>query len=313
MGSPEFALPSLRALRNAHDVVLVVSQPDRPAGRARRPRPPPVAAFARAEHLALYQPERLRGAESLAPIRAAEPAVIVVAAYGLILPRALLELPPLGCLNVHPSLLPRHRGASPVEAAILAGDSRTGVTIIKLTERMDAGPMLAQSSVEIEPEEDAARLERRLAELGAELLLRSLSAWAAGQLEPREQEEALASYCQRLRREDALLDWSLPAEQLARVVRAFTGRGEAFTFWDGRLLKVLAARPVSSESPGLPPGQVYQRRKAAGRPQPLVATAAGALALNRLALAGRAPTDGQSFLNGHPSFVGARLGPGRPA
>jgi methionyl-tRNA formyltransferase len=308
MGSPEFGLPTLEALRSAHDVALVVSQPDRPAGRSRRPTPPPIAAFAEAEGLPVHQPERLRQAGALEPIVAAAPDVVVVAAYGLILPRSLLALPPLGCLNVHPSLLPRHRGATPIEAAILAGDDLTGVTIIKLTERMDAGPILAQTRVEIGPAEDASSLERRLALLGAELLIECLEAWASGRLAPVEQDEALASYSQRTRREDALLDWSQPAEQLARVVRAFRGRADAYTYWDGRLLKLLVARPLPCSPAGRVPGEVFERHDAQGQRWPLVATGDGALELKSLALAGRRPTSGAALLNGYPRFVGSRLG-----
>jgi methionyl-tRNA formyltransferase len=218
MGSPAFGLPTLQAIEQAgHAVTLVVTQPDRPAGRARRLRPPPVAAYARSRQLPLHQPERLRPTSALAPIQAADPEVIVVAAFGLLLPAALLALPRHGCLNVHPSLLPSHRGASPIQAAILGGDAKTGVTIIKLVEQMDAGPILAQTATPIGPDEDAIALEGRLAELGAALLVDCLEPWVAGAIEPRPQDEQLATYCRRLDRTDALLDWSQPAERLGRV------------------------------------------------------------------------------------------------
>ena len=309
MGSPEFGLPTLRAIRAAgHRVPLVVTQPDRPAGRARRLRPVPVAAEARAEGLPLYQPERLRGEGALGPIRAAEPDLIVVAAFGLLLPKALLDLPPHACLNVHPSLLPRHRGASPVQAAILAGDAETGVTIIRLTERMDAGPILAQVRTPLPEDEDAPSLEARLAELGAGLLVECLEPWASGQLRARPQDEALATYCQRLERADAELDLTRPAEELARVVRAFRGRTDAFTSWAGRLLKILKVAAVPDPEPPGGPGSVTVGHDGDGRRYPLVATGRGGLLLRELALEGRPPTDGAAFLNGYPTFVGARLG-----
>lgn len=308
MGSPTFALPALGALRAAgHAVALVVSQPDRPAGRARRLTPPPVAAHARAERLPLYQPERLRGGDALDPIRAAAPAVVVVAAFGLLLPRALLELPPLGCLNVHPSLLPRHRGASPVQAAILAGDAETGVTIIRLIERMDAGPMLAQVHTPLGPDEDAPSLEARLADLGARLLVDCLEPWASGQIEARLQDEVLATYCKRLGRADAELDWSRPAEELGRVVRAFRGRTDAFTSWNGKVLKVLAATPMPAPAAAAP-GSVAAAEGPGGHRYPIVAAGTGRLLLREVALEGRPPTPGPAFLNGYPRFVGARLG-----
>ena len=187
-------------------------------------------------------------------MRVASPELIVVAAFGLILPRAVLELPVYGCLNLHPSLLPRYRGASPIQAALLNGDTETAVTIIKLTRRMDAGPILAQERTPIGPTEDAARLETRLAELGARLLVQSIEPWGAGELNAREQDEAGATYCPKLERRDAELDWRRPALELARVVRAFRGRTDAYTTWQGRSLKVLAAEPVDLSTEGRPPG-----------------------------------------------------------
>jgi methionyl-tRNA formyltransferase len=309
MGSPIFSLPTLRALREAgHDIALVVSRPDRPFGRARRPTPPPVAAFALTQGLELYQPRNLRAESALAPIREAAPELIVVAAFGLLLPPALLDLAPHGCLNVHPSLLPRFRGASPIQAAILAGDNETGVSIIQLTELMDAGPILGQIRTAIGVDEDAQTLEARLAELGARLLLDCLEPWVRGELEARAQNEDEATYCPRLERANAELHWSQPAGELARVVRAFRGRTDAFTRWEGRLLKVLAAQaiPVDAELP--PPGVVFEPMPRLRPRRPLVATGEGALLLREVAIEGRPPRSGEAFLNGYPRFVGARLG-----
>jgi methionyl-tRNA formyltransferase len=307
MGSPAFGLPTLQRLIAAgQEVVLVVTQPDRPAGRARRLTPPPVAAFALDHQLPLYQPERLRAA-ALDPIRSAAPHLVVVAAYGLLLPNALLELPPYGCLNVHPSLLPRHRGASPVQAAILAGDDETGVTIIKLVERMDAGPILAQVRSPIRRDEHAQALEARLADTGAELLVDCLGPWTSGRLQAQPQDESRATYCTRLERADAELDWTRPADELARVVRAFRGRTDAFTFWDGKLLKVLTAEPLDEPASSVEPGRVDVALAPQGR-LPRVATARGSLLLRELALEGRPLTTGTAFLNGHRAFAGALLG-----
>jgi methionyl-tRNA formyltransferase len=311
MGSPAFGLPSLRSiLRAGHEIALVISQPDRPVGRSGKPVPPPVAAFARAEGLTFYQPERLRTPQELGPLEESGPDAIVVAAFGMLLPRTVLDLPRHGCLNVHPSLLPRWRGASPVEAALLAGDTQTGATIMKLTEELDAGPILAQASTPIGPREDALELEARLAEIGSDLLVETLEPWAAGRLEARPQDEARATYCRRLGRADAELDWSEPAARLDRVVRAFRSRGGAFTYWNDHLLKVLVAEVVAQE-PGHPePGVVFERNAGSQPRLPLVATADGALALLEIALGGRAATSGPAFLNGYPGLVGARLGRG---
>jgi methionyl-tRNA formyltransferase len=209
-------------------------------------------------------------------------------------------------------LLPRFRGASPIQAAILAGDTETGVTIIQLVERMDAGPILTQVSTPIEPEEDALSLEQRLAELGADLLVDSMERLVTGQITAEPQDERKATYCQRLDRADALLDWSEPAHQLERKVRAFRGRTDAFTYWNGRLLKVLAAKAEPPE-PGMPePGTVFERLPAQRLRFPRVATADGALLLQEVAIEGRAPTSGAAFLNGYPQFLGAKLsGPGK--
>jgi methionyl-tRNA formyltransferase len=308
MGSPAFGLPTLRALlAQGHQITLVVSQPDRPAGRSRQPTPPAVAAFARAAGLPLYQPATLRGEEDQAPLGVASPELVVVAAFGLILPRAVLELPTHGCLNVHPSLLPRYRGASPIQAALLNGDAETGATIIKLTRRMDAGPLLAQERTLIGPTDDAVGLEARLAELGARLLTESVEPWVDGRLSAREQDEGEATYCPRLERRDAELDWRRPAIELSRVVRAFRGRTDAYTSWQGRSLKVLAAEPLDLPTGGRPPGSVFLLSADRRSRRPLVATGSGALALDLVQLEGRAASDASTFLNGYPTFAEARL------
>jgi methionyl-tRNA formyltransferase len=309
MGSPGFGLPTLRALlAQGHQITLVVSQPDRPAGRSRQPTPPAVAAFARAEGLPLYQPATLRSGEDQTPLAGASPELIVVAAFGLILPRAVLELPARGCLNVHPSLLPRYRGASPIQAALLNGDTETGATIIKLTSRMDAGPILAQERTLIGRTEDAVSLEARLAELGARLLTETIEPWVDGRLSAREQVEGEATYCPRLERRDAELDWRRPAIELSRVVRAFRGRTDAYTSWQGRLLKVLSAEPLDLPTAGRPPGSVFLLSGDQRSRRPLVATGSGALALDLVQLEGRAASDGGAFINGYPTFVQAHLG-----
>jgi methionyl-tRNA formyltransferase len=309
MGTPTFAVPTLEALLAAgHDVALVLSQPDKPAGRGRQLVPPPVAALARERGLPLSQPRGLRSAEVQAHLAEAAPEAIVVAAYARLLPAAVLELPPLGCLNVHPSLLPKYRGPSPIQGALLAGDATTGTSIILLEERMDAGPILAQEPTPIAPDDDAETLEPWLAAQGARLLVDTLARWAERAIQPRVQDELLATYTRLITKEDGRLDWTLPAEVLWRQVRAFAGWPGAFTTWRGQPLKVLRATPEARWPAGLRPGSVYP--VAEGRPSAgvAVATGEGGLRLDRIALAGKRPTPGAAFVQGYRDFVGSTLG-----
>ncbi len=221
MGTPQFGLTILSGLHEEYDIVGVFTQPDRPAGRGRQPKAPPVAAWARERGLRLHQPETLRGNdEALAVLQSWQPEVIVVAAYGLLLPSAILQLAPRGALNVHASLLPRWRGAAPVSHAILAGDTETGVTVMAMVEAIDAGPIVSQAAVTIGDAEAAGDLTARLAELGRDLLLATLPDWLAGRIVPRPQDPALATPAPRLRSSDGRLSWTQPAVELVRRVRA---------------------------------------------------------------------------------------------
>jgi methionyl-tRNA formyltransferase len=307
MGTPEFAVPTLEALLTAGETVaLVVTQPDRPVGRGRRLTPPPVARLALERALPLLQPPGVRRPEVQAALAAAQPDAIVVAAYARILPAAVLALPPLGCLNVHPSLLPRHRGPAPIQGALLAGDAETGTSIILLEERMDAGPILAQERLPIALDDDAVSLEPRLAAQGARLLVATLADWAAGRATPRPQDDAAATYTHLLKKEDGRLDWARPAVELARQVRACAGWPGAHTTWRGAHLKVLRAAPRTERPPTLVPGTVY--RPAESRAAVAVAAGEGGLRLDELELAGRRPASGGAFVQGYRDFVGAVLG-----
>jgi methionyl-tRNA formyltransferase len=306
MGTPAFALPSLEGLiEHEYEIALVVSQPDRPAGRGRRMTPPPVAALAHERRLPLFQPASLKPPEAFERVRMAGPDVIVVAAFGLILRREVLDLPPLGCLNVHASLLPRHRGAAPIQSAILTGDQETGVCIMRMEVGLDTGPVLARSRTPIAPDDDTPRLTDRLAKMGGDLLARTLPEWAAGRIQPEPQDDRLATYAPRLQREDARLDWSLPVIDLWRRVRAYRGWPDAFTTWNGKVLKILAASPGSAGRTPALPGRVLL---APNGQHPAVATGDGLLVLDRVALEGRRPAEGAEFLRGQRDFVGALLG-----
>lgn len=280
MGTAAFAVPSLRALLQAgHRFQLVVTQPDRPGHRLRLT-PPPVKVAAEEMGLEVFQTERLRTPESVARLTAAAPELIVVVAYGQIVPRSVLAIPPRGVLNVHASLLPRHRGAAPVAHAILAGDKITGVTIMRLDEQLDHGPVLATRQTEIGPGEDAGALGARLALMGAELLVEVLA--RLDDLRPVEQDHAAATQAPKLSREDGELDWSLAADEIDRRVRALQPwPGVTLPFAGGRV-KVLRGRPLTSSGQ---PGEVL----AAGREGVEVAAGRGSYLLQQVQPPGRRP------------------------
>ncbi len=312
-GSPDFALPSLEALiASDHQIVVVVTQPDRPAGRGHVATPPPVKRFALQHNLAVLQPEKASDAESVDALSALEPDAFVVAAYGQILRQRLLDVPRHGTLNVHASLLPRWRGASPIAAAIVAGDDLIGVTLMEMERALDAGPMVARAESPISPHDTTGTLEPRLAEAGAALLSQWLDAWASGQLETERQDESLVTYAPQLTRADALLDWSLPAVELWRRVRGFNPWPVAHTRWHDEELRIHAAWPLPHDG-GEPPGTVLPPTSLppeADDPQLTfaVATGAGALAVRNLQRPGKRALSGAEFLRGQRDFVGERLG-----
>lgn len=303
LGSPAFALPSLDALLEAgHEVALVVSQPARPVGRHALAEDPPVAARARSLGLPLWQPETLKGEGSLARLASVGADVFVVVAYGRILGPRTLSLPRLGCLNVHGSLLPRWRGASPVQAALLAGDAETGVSLMKMDPGMDTGPVYAEARTEVSPRDDAGTLSERLARLGARLLVSSLPAIADGSLLPSPQDGTLATECGKVAREDARVDWSLPAEALARRARAFTPWPGLFCERAGKRIKLAEVglaegAPAAEGSPA--PGTVLSVGD-----RLVVACGSGALAIGTLQAEGRKALPAREFAGG------ARLLPG---
>ena len=345
LGSPAFAVPSVEAVRAAgHEIGLVVTQPDRPAGRGQKSTPVPVAAYAREHGLPLWQTSSLRGPEAEERLRAVHAAGMALAAFAALVPGNILRLTPGGILNVHPSLLPRWRGAAPIQSALLAGETETGVSIIQLVAALDAGPMLLQERISILPSDDYLSLEPRLAELGARLLVRAL----AEQPTPRAQDDSLATYSKRIAREDAQIDWSQPAQAIWNQVRAYRGWPQAFTTFGGQQLKVLRAWPISdsdspqgvqesestatshgedevrssagssrAESAAIPPGGGDSAPSLASlRPGsvvlregvPVVATGRGWLRLDEVQLEGKRPQSAAEFLRGYPRLVGTRLG-----
>jgi methionyl-tRNA formyltransferase len=294
MGSPEFALPTLQKLAEQVHLVGVITQPDRPSGRGRQLAPPPVKVLADALGLPCIQPERLRQPEALAQLQAWQPDLIVVAAFGQILRPAVLDLPRFGCINVHASLLPRWRGAAPINAAILHGDVETGVTIMRMDPGIDTGPMLSQRAEPIRPADTALSLGARLAELGSRLLVETLPAYLDGSLLPQPQDDARATYAPMLKKEDGRLDFNEPAAALARRVRAFTPWPGTFTTWQEELLKILRAHAV--------PGQAERGAALVHQGLPALGCAEGLLVLDEVQPAGKTPRHGKIFLQGAPGW-----------
>ena len=291
------------------EVVAAVTPPDRERGRGRRSEPPPVKETAQRLDIPVLQPDSLRSQSAQAQLAALSPDAIVVAAYGKLLPNPVLELPPHGCLNLHPSLLPRHRGPSPVATAILEGDEVTGVSLMLLDEGMDTGPVIAQRECALSGEETAGELTDTLFHMGADLLAESLGAWTRGRLQAQPQDDTLATVSRKLERADGLADWTLPAETLARQCRAYAPWPGLYTPWEGKTLKLLEAAPLpDSVSPEIVEGRLGQVVSGNSAAPAAVATGDGLLALTRLQLEGRRPVTVREFLAGYPDFIGAFLG-----
>lgn len=292
MGSPEFAIPTLQALATTTQVIGVITQPDKPAGRGRVLTPPPIKNLALSLGIPIIQPARLRDPEAMAQLQAWAPELIVVAAFGQILRPEVLNLPRFGCLNVHASLLPRWRGAAPIQAAILAGDELTGVTIMRMDPGIDTGPMLVQRALAILPEDTSASLSARLAELGAQTLIEILPDYMRGALNPQSQPEIGATYAPMLNKEAGKLDFDQSAVKLARLVRAFYPWPGAFTLWKDQALKIQRAHADLSPHSHLP-GQYLVHQQ-----MPAIGTADGLLILDEVQPAGKKPMPGGIFLQG---------------
>lgn len=292
MGSPEFSLPVLRALADSYPVAGVVTQPDRPAGRGRSLTAPPVKLLSQELGLPVIQPRRLRETEAMEQLRQWNPDLIVVAAFGQILRPEVLNLPPYGCINVHASLLPRWRGAAPIQAAILHGDEETGITVMRMDPGVDTGPTLSQRALPVLPEDTAGTLSERLASLGAELLIETLYRYMAGEATLHVQNDSQATYAPMLKKEDGRLDLDQPAEALARRVRAFNPWPGSFIDWHGQILKILQAHALPDITAAQPGQTVIYRG------MPALGTGQGLLALDEVQPAGKRPMPGDAFLHG---------------
>ena len=290
MGSPDFSLPTLRALADAYHVVGVVTQPDRASGRGRELKPPPVKSLAQELDIPVMQPEKLRQPEAMEQLRQWSPDLIVVAAFGQILKKDVLYLPRFGCINVHASLLPRWRGASPIQAAILHGDEETGITIMKMDVGLDTGPFLTQRSIRLTREDTAGSVFEKLSHLGADLLIETLPDYLSGKLQPVPQPEKGVTYAPMIKKEEGQLDFTHPADELERRVRAFNPWPGAFMDFDGILLKIHRAHVEDGKAEA---GQrlIYEN-------QPAVGAGSRLLILDEVQPAGKKSMSGKSFLAG---------------
>jgi methionyl-tRNA formyltransferase len=304
MGSPEYAIPSLTALHARHEVVLVVTQPDRRQGRGRKLSAPPAKRKALELGLPVWQPTTLRSAKAVERLRETRADVYVTAAIGLLLPEQVLAIPPHKTLNLHASLLPRWRGSAPVALAILHGDAETGVTLMQTDPGIDTGPIVAQVRCPIGADDTTASLTERLAQAGAALLVETLPRWLAGEIEPQPQPTEGVTYARRLTKDDGQIDWTQPADYIARMLRAYDPWPGAYTAYEGKRLRILRARALlewgSDERPGtvltLDDGQI------------VVATGQGALVLNEIQLAGKKAMPVEVFCCGQRAFIGSALG-----
>ncbi len=294
-GTPDFAASALRALIDAgHDLVAVYTQPDRPAGRGRKLQASPVKQVAEQHDIAVLQPQNFKDEADIARLRELQADVMIVAAYGLILPQTVLDMPRHGCLNIHASLLPRWRGAAPIQRAIAAGDNESGITIMQMDAGLDTGDMLLKLRCPIESSDTGGSLHDKLAELGARAILQTLDDLQHGRLQPEPQNDAEASYARKLSKQEAQIDWSQPASVIARQVRAFNPWPVAYTVLDDKTVRIWLADAMEHD-PDQPPGTVLHCDKQGID----VACGEGVLRITELQPAGSKKMDSAAFMNGH--------------
>ncbi len=318
MGTPQFAVPALKALINGawpglvlpegYDIATVITRPDKPVGRGKEIVFSPVKQTALSHGISVWQPGSLKRPENIEALATYQADLYIVAAFGQILPQAVLDLPRYGTLNIHASLLPKYRGVSPISEAILQGDPETGVTIMLIDAGVDTGPTLIQRTIPIAEDDTTGRLTIKLAELGASALLEALPLWIQGKITPQPQNEQLASYTHLLRKEDGEIVWNRPATTLARAVRAFTPWPSAYTYWHSKLLKIVSAHTVASEAGEEAKPGTAGLRKENGRQVLSVVTAHGLLVVDNLQLEGKKAMSADEFLRGYPQIVGDVLG-----
>lgn len=300
MGTPDFAVPTLKALIAHHTVIGVITQPDRPAGRNRQIQMSPVKLVALEAGIPVFQPEKIRRADSVAELKLWQPDVYIVAAFGQLLPQTVLDIPPHGSINVHASLLPRWRGAAPIQASVRAGDAETGVTIMKMDAGLDTGAMLSKRAIPIEADDTGGSMHDKLSQIGAELLIETLPGYLDGTIQPVQQDESLVTIAPRIEKSESKLDWTQPAEAIERWVRAFAPRPGTLTYWEGKLIKVISG---AAENGSAPSGKVIEHE---GRLA--IGTGDGLYLPTRLQIEGKSAVSAAEFMRGYPAILGAQLG-----
>lgn len=300
MGTPDFAVTTLQKLIDNHDVIGVVTQPDRPAGRNRQVQFSPVKQLALQHNIPVFQPEKIRRSEAVAELKNWQPDVNVVAAFGQILPQSVLDIPAHGSINVHASLLPRWRGAAPIQAVIRAGDAQSGVTIMKMDAGLDTGPMLTQRAITLALDETGQSLHDKLAVIGADLLIETLPSFLSGAIQPQTQGENGVTFAPQIKKEEGNINWNDDAVSIERLVRAFTPWPGTTTLWRGEPLKILSGLVIEGHAQ---PGAVIQMRESIA-----VGTGKKLFLLNQIQLAGRKAMPADAFVRGQPEFASATLG-----
>jgi methionyl-tRNA formyltransferase len=307
MGSPGFAVPPLEYLvQDGYEVAAVYTQPDRPAGRGCQLILSPVKQAAQKLGLNIVQPEKLRRPEVVAELAGYQPDAIIVAAYGQILPRAVLDIPKFGCINIHPSLLPRHRGASPVVATLLAGDEFAGVTIMLMNEGLDTGPVLTRAQIPVAGWDTTGIITEKLSLIGAQLVIDVLRHLVRGEIQPRPQDDTAATYSPQVTKEEGEIKWHLSALEIWRRIRAFQPWPGAYTMWQGKRLEIQMGFPLPW--PGTQePGMVVDLRQVTDKAVFGVTTGESVLAVSTVQLAGKKAMSAAEFLRGQPNIIGAKL------
>jgi methionyl-tRNA formyltransferase len=300
MGSPQFAVPGLRALASNYNLIGVVTQPDRPAGRGKTLRPSAVKTVAEDLDLNILQPKIIRNEDVIRHIQRLDPECIIVAAYGQILPQNILDIPRFGCLNIHASLLPRWRGAAPIQASILHGDEETGISIMLMDAGLDTGPILTQARLDILENETSGDVANRLSIVGADLLMETLPAYFGGEIDPIPQNDNLATYAPMIKKSEGVLDFNKPSIQLSRQVRAFEPWPTSYFYWDEK--RIVVKKASSAVWKNMEPGQVILLD-----PYPAITTPDGVLVLEEIHPAGKKIMPGDAFLRGSPEFIGKDL------
>jgi len=307
MGTPYFSVPVLtRLLEAGYDVVAVYTQPDKPSGRGQQTAPSPVKEAALKAGLHIEEPATFKDEAVVDHMQSFEPDITVVTSYGHILPRRVIDIPKLDILNIHPSLLPRYRGPSPIAGALLAGDSEVGVTVMTVLPRVDSGHILAQSTLTVSDEDTTASLTPKLFAMGADLLIDTIPRWIRGEIKPRPQDESGATYTRMFAKEDGLIDWSLPAVQISRTIRALQPWPTCYTVWNGKALKILQAAVLPETDAAHKPGNVIQIDNDDTRVG--VITGDGILEIKRMQLEGKRELPAGQFLIGQQAFIGSILG-----